>query len=231
MRPDNRPVVCLVTDRLRLAARVGVAASGACDLLLRQVSGAVEGGVDVVQIRERDLDARPLVDVVTRCCRIAAGSTTRIVVNDRLDVAIAAGADGVHLREDGIPAARARVLAAGLVRGRSIHRPLLAAETGDVTYLLAGAVFGSSSKPDAADLLGLDGLCRIVKSAGKCPVWAIGGITHERLGAIIATGARGAAAIGAFQPACALADLERTVAETAQRWRFSFDSADFASLR
>src|SRR5207248_78303 len=79
-------------------------------------------GVDLVQLRERDLEAALLYDLVAQAVDDARGSGTRILVNDRLDVAIAAGADGVHLRADSIPAAAARSIAPdGFLVGRSIH--------------------------------------------------------------------------------------------------------------
>src|SRR5438874_522045 len=98
MRRD-RGIVCLVTDRAQWGARSGDVGSIARALagLARQ---AVEAGVDLIQLRERDLDAGALVDVAGAIVEIARGSATELVVNDRLDVAIASGANGVHLRSD-----------------------------------------------------------------------------------------------------------------------------------
>jgi thiamine-phosphate pyrophosphorylase len=93
--------LCLVTDRRRL---------GAARTLLELVERAVDAGVDLIQIRERDMEAAALASLVTRAVALARGSATRIVVNDRLDVALACGAGGVHLRGDSIPVAAARRL-------------------------------------------------------------------------------------------------------------------------
>jgi thiamine monophosphate synthase len=112
--------------------------------------------------------------------------------------------------------------------GRSVHRPTTPDEGEDVAaldYLLAGTLLPSASKSPHHQPLGREGLCNIVKSAEGCTVWAVGGITRVHLASILRTGAGGAAAIGAFQPDVDPRDLEDAVAEIAQEWRFSFDTA------
>jgi thiamine-phosphate pyrophosphorylase len=167
---------------------------------------AVDAGIDLVQVREHDLEAANLTDLVLQILAIARGSGTRIVVNDRLDVAIAAGADGVHLRHDSVSVAEARSLApAPFLIGRSVHDVAAANAAAGADYLIAGTVFATTSKPGAARLLGVDGLGAIVATT-SAPVLAIGGVTRDRLGAIAATGAAGIAAIGLFS-ATQLEDL------------------------
>src|SRR5438445_1827493 len=92
---EGRPIVCLVTDRHRLCEGCDEDSAERC--LDAQVAEAVAAGVDLLQIRERDLDAGRLVAIVARAVALARGTSTRIVVNDRLDAALAAGAHGVHL--------------------------------------------------------------------------------------------------------------------------------------
>jgi len=167
---------------------------------------AVDAGIDLVQVREHDLEAANLTDLVQQILAIARGSGTRIVVNDRLDVAIAAGAEGVHLRHDSVSVAEAHSLAPFLV-GRSVHDVAAAKAAAGADYLIAGTVFATPSKPDATRLLGVDGLGAIVATT-SAPVLAIGGVTLDRLGAIAATGAAGIAAIGLFS-AMQLPDLLR----------------------
>lgn len=192
---------------------------------MRQLEGAVCGGVDIVQIRERDLEVGTLAAFVRRCLAIAKGTSTRIVVNERLDVALAAGADGVHLREDSMSSAAARsLLKSPRLIGRSVHHRAAASNTQSVDYLIAGSVFESVSKPGIPCALGLEGLQAIVAAAGDCPVWAIGGITPERMPLVASAGARGAAAIGAFIPA-ATAEMEAEVQKISVAMRFSFDSS------
>ena len=121
-----------------------------------------------------------------------------MVVNDRLDVAIACGADGVHLRGDSFSAESARRVAPPrFLIGRSVHTPEQARAAGPVDYLIAGTVFRTASKGSAAPLLGVDGLRAIVR-ASAAPVLAIGGVAVDRASDAAAAGAAGIAAIGLF---------------------------------
>ena len=190
---------CLVTDRRRLT-EAGASVDDALKLLLAQLEHAVEAGIDLIQVRERDLEAAALAALVRDVVSLARGTRTRVVVNDRLDVAIACGAGGVHLRGDSIPASDARRIApAGFLIGRSVHAvdEVPAAEGCD--YLIAGTVFPSRSKDHGARLLGVDGLRAIVRAA-RVPVLAIGGVTPDRFDEIAAAGAAGVAGIGLFLP-------------------------------
>jgi thiamine-phosphate diphosphorylase len=214
-------MICLVTDRRRLLASDGAPATApgawqAC--LVMQARHAVDAGVDLIQVRERDLEAGALAALVAELLAVAAHTSTRIIVNDRLDVALACGADGVHLRGDSIPVGAARQLApAGFLIGRSIHGVEGAMAAADADYLIAGTVFRSASKSAATPLLGVDGLKAIVRAVDR-PVRAIGGITSDRIGEIAAAGAAGFAAIGLFmadragvEGGCRAAELRQTV--------------------
>ena len=223
MSPDGRAVLCLITDRRRLAAAIRAGEDDSERCLFDQIAGAVSGGVDVVQIRERDLEGRALADLTRRIVAVAAGSSTRIVVNDRLDIALATGAAGVHLREDSMPIDVAqRMGGRRALIGRSIHGPEGARAARGASYLIAGSVFTTDSKP-GRELLGLNGLRQTVLHSGGCPVWAVGGVTRERLPSICEAGARGVAAIGAFIPSGPALDLAREVQELTSELRFSFD--------
>jgi len=154
-----------------------------------------------VQVRERDLPACELATLVRAMVALARGSQTRILVNDRLDVALAAGAAGVHLRSDSVAAAAVRsMVPSGFLIGRSVHSVEDAVQAGgSVDYLVAGTVWATPSKPVGCTLLGVDGLAAIVK-ASNVPVLAIGGITLERIPQVAHVGAAGIAAIGLFMP-------------------------------
>ena len=105
----------MITDRRRLGGDTEAA-------LLAQVGAAARAGVHLIQIRERDLDAAALTRIVARAVEAVRGTPARILVNDRVDVAIAARAHGVHLRGDSMPASCARtLLPAGSLIGRSVH--------------------------------------------------------------------------------------------------------------
>jgi thiamine-phosphate pyrophosphorylase len=179
-------MLCLVTDR-----RVRP--------VVEQCREAVRAGVDMIQVRERDLDGGRLASLVTELVRLTRGTATRVVVNDRLDVALACRADGVHLRGDSFPRGRARSIApAGFLIGRSVHHEAEAkAVAPDVDYLIAGTVFPTSSKPGLTECLGVEGLARICRSV-SVPVLAIGGMTPDRLADVATAGAAGVAAIGLF---------------------------------
>ena len=197
MVSDRRPIFCLVTDRRRLCAGCGDHDARRC--LIAQVREAVAAGIDLVQIREREMEAAHLADVVSQAVAAARGSATRIVVNDRLDVALACGADGVHLRADSVPPARVRALVPpGFLVGRSVHAADEAAQVApDVDYLIAGTVFPTASKPGAGRWLGDAGLAGVTHAVAV-PVLAIGGVTIELLPRVAAAGAAGIAAIGLF---------------------------------
>src|SRR5262249_45429339 len=154
-RPRRRPpripgtalTLCLVTDRRRFEPPI--------QGLLAQLRRAVEAHIDLVQIRERDLEAFDLASLVSAAVALARGSRTRVVVNDRLDVAIACGAAGVHLRGDSFPVAEARRIAPrDFLIGRSVHTPEEAVAAADADYLVAGAVFPTASKLDGSRWLG-----------------------------------------------------------------------------
>jgi thiamine-phosphate pyrophosphorylase len=178
--------ICLVTDRRRRS-------------VVEQCRDAVHAGVDLIQVRERDLEGAALSALVAELVGMTRATATRVVVNERLDVALACGADGVHLRGDSISPARARSMAPpGFLVGRSVHAADEAVQTAPgADYLSAGTVFPTSSKPDLQEFLGLEGLAAIARSVAV-PVLAIGGVSMERIGPVADAGAAGIAAIGLF---------------------------------
>ena len=186
-----RPVICMITDGSGASGR-GTAA------LVDAVAAAARAGVDLIQIRERDLEARALTTLVRQCVQAARGTRARIVVNDRLDVALAAAAHGVHLRGDSLPAARARSVAPpGLLIGRSVHSVEEASRAGDaVDYLICGTVFATASK-HGREPAGL-GVLADVARATAIPVLAVGGVTADNASRVAQSGAAGVAAIGLF---------------------------------
>jgi len=192
------PVVCLVTHRKALApdARTLDAEIAALEA---QVADAVHAGVDLVQVREREIEARDLLTLVTRLLAITAGRA-RLVVNNRADVAVAAGSDGVHLPADGPPAEQVRALSpAPWLVGRSIHSIDEARRSQTEDYLIFGTVFPSRSKPQGSSVAGLDTLADAAVVA-SVPVLAIGGVTPEGAAACRDAGAAGVAAIELFLP-------------------------------
>jgi thiamine-phosphate pyrophosphorylase len=189
----------LVTDRRRLGAAGDDPIAHAARL-----AAAAQGGIDLIQVRERDLAAAALCTLVSRTVEGTAGTLTRVLVNDRLDVALAAGAAGVHLRGDSPATSRLRRLApSGFLIGRSVHSPAEAEEASadGADFLVFGTVFASASKPGTAPA-GIAALATAV-AASAVPVLAIGGVTLERVAAVRDAGAAGIAAIGLFAPPAA----------------------------
>lgn len=204
MPAPGRPILCLVTDR-----RLGQGP------LPERVAAAVAGGVDWVQIREKDLDGEPLAELVEAIRRALGGAPARILVNRRLDVALATGADGVHLGWDGVEPADARaLLGPGRLVGVSTHgveEARGAARDPAVDYLQIAPVLPPRSKPPGRKPLGL-GVLERLRGAG-CPVLAQGGLDAGTAAAAIAAGAAGVAVtgavLGAADPREAAARLRR----------------------
>jgi thiamine-phosphate diphosphorylase len=185
-----RPMICVVTP-----------GTGRATAIISAITAAARAGADLVHIRERQLSDRALVDLVRRAVDATRGTSTRVLVNDRADVAMAALAAGVHLRGDAMPASRVRaVVPDWFLIGRSVHSVAAAREAeadGGCNYLVFGTVFRSESKPEghpAAGLDALEGVCRAV----RLPVIAIGGITEARVPEVARAGAAGIAAISLF---------------------------------
>ena len=190
---------CLVTDRRRLSG-AGASFDRARHLLLARLEAAVDAGIDLIQVRERDLEAADLAALVRDVVSLARGGRSRVIVNDRLDVALTCGAGGVHLRGDSFAASDARrIVPTGFLISRSVHTVEEASAADGCDYLIAGTVFPSRSKEHGAALLGIDGL-RAIVAVSRAPVLAIGGITRDRFDEIAAAGAAGVAGIGLFLP-------------------------------
>ncbi len=182
------------------AGRLAPDDSDCLDRLIDLIERAAQAGVNLVQIRESNLDDRTLTDVVSRAVARTAPTETRVLVNDRVDVAVSAGAAGVHLRHDSCPAERVRSLCPdGWLVGRSVHTVEEAervAQSGAVDYLIMGTIFESVSKPGGTPA-GL-GVLREVVGRVRLPVLAIGGVTVGRAESVARTGAAGIAATGEF---------------------------------
>ena len=197
--------LCFITDRSLYGRDAGVARAR----LIDAVAAAARAGVDLIQVRERDLDDRALLGLVRDCLAAVEGTRSRLVVNDRLDVAIAAAADGVHLRGDAFRAARVRDVAPSFLVGRSVHAVEEAAAAdgdGGYDYLIAGTIFATPAKGAAHVLLGVEGLRRLC-AAVRLPVLAVGGLSVERAADAIRAGAAGIAGIRLFADSATVADV------------------------
>ena len=182
---------CYVTDRRTLAA----------ESLLDAIARNLAAGVTWIQIREKDLSARALFELVEAAGKLPNPHSSKIIVNTRAGVALAAGAAGVHL-PSGSPAPRTwrAILPAGFLIGVSCHSvdDVRNAETEGADYAVFGPVFAPLSKSSGVEPRGLEGLARAV-AAVKIPVLALGGVTQENSSACVSAGAAGVAGITIFQ--------------------------------
>lgn len=199
----KRPIVYLITP--------GEAASNNFieqkKAILSTLKTAVRLGVQLVQIREKRLTSLQLFQLTSEACSIAKDSKTRILVNDRVDIAVAAGADGVHLTSRSFPIAAVREhFGKKLMIGASVHdlsSAKLAAETGADLAVFA-PVFDTPGKGNA---VGIEVLADICTALGGFPVIALGGISNKNWQSTILAGASGIAAIRAFNDEVSLSEI------------------------
>ena len=183
------------------------------------VERVISYGVDLIQIREKDLAGRALLEITREAVRVAKRwEGTKIVVNGRLDVALASGAAGVHLPGDGLPVdSIRRVTPAHFLVGVSTHSleeaRWAAAEGAD--YIVFGPVFPTTSKPGAPGV-GVRALAEVVRET-NVPVYALGGMTPERVVDVAAAGAAGVAGISAFLEEDSLKRLMEAITQTGRK--------------
>lgn len=177
-----------ITDRQAL---------GGVDALVANIARRLVEGITMVQLREKDLPVRELLALARRVRALPNPHGAKILVNDRLDVALAAGLDGVHLRGDAPSPADLRfVTPAGFLFGVSCHSLADVERAATADFVVLGPVFESLSKPGYGPAIGLDG---VTKASRLARVYALGGVTAKNAPACIAAGAIGVAAITMFQ--------------------------------
>ena len=179
------------------------------DQILQLVRAAVDAEVPLFQIREKSLSGRVLFELVARAAELTRGSKTRLLVNDRSDIARAAGADGVHLTTHSLPVDVVRkIYGAEFLIGVSTHSldEARAARAAGADFIVFGPVFETESKRVYGQPQGLDKLSEVTRELGEFPVVAIGGITLENAGECFRAGASGVAAIRLLSDAHQLLD-------------------------
>jgi thiamine-phosphate diphosphorylase len=188
----------------------------------QQVAGAaLSGGARLIQLREKRLGDRKLLEVARELRLITREAGAALIINDRLDIALASRADGVHLGPDDLPVAAARKLAGEeLIIGASVsnlEEAQAAAEAG-ATYLGVGSVYATGTKADAGAPVGLEPV-REIKKAVSLPVLAIGGITAANAAEVIGAGADGVAVVTAVSEAEDMAAATRELLAAVDRAR------------
>jgi thiamine-phosphate pyrophosphorylase len=178
------------------------------ETLLSAILRNLGGGVDWIQIREKDLSARELLELTRSILAQPNSRGVKILVNTRIDVALAAGASGAHLPSGSpsplvwrVPLSGRKMTPPGFLLGVSCHSPeeVRAAEEEGADYAIFGPVFPPLSKATQLPPAGLAGLARAVAVAVKIPVLALGGITRANTAACIEAGAAGVAGISLYQ--------------------------------
>jgi thiamine-phosphate pyrophosphorylase len=210
MRPPFDPTLYLVTDTQLCAPRP------VADI----VRAAVAGGVTAVQVRDKGASRRDLL-ALTRAVQeaVADAPGVRVVVNDAVDVALLAGADGVHVGQDDLPVAEVRALIGpdrllGLsVSSRAELDSALTLPAGTVDLVGLSPVWGTPTKPDAGPALGLAGIRELtaIAHAVGLPAVAIGGISTDRAAEVAATGVNGICVVSALCSAADPASVARTL--------------------
>ena len=166
--------------------------------ILRLVQAAVDAEAPLFQIREKLLSARALYELVVRAVSITRDTHTKLLVNDRVDIARAAGADGVHLTSRSLPSSVVRMTCGPeFLIGVSTHSlaEARAARDGSADFVVFGPVFETESKRAFGPPQGLDNLRAVTRTLDEFPVLAIGGITLDNIPACLSAGASGVAAI------------------------------------
>lgn len=171
-----------------------------------QVEQFARAGVRWIQLRDKRASGRDLYEITVAALAVARPLGARIIVNDRVDVALAAGADGAHVGQDDLPADCARqVLGPDRIVGVSTHSPeqAVAATRLPVDYVAIGPVFATSTKENPDPVVGLDGVAAVRALVGV-PLVAIGGITLDRAPDVLAAGADSVAVVGDLRAAASL---------------------------
>ena len=164
-----------------------------------QVQRLIAGGARFIQIREKNASPRDFYESVVKTVKIAKRHGVKLIINDRVDIALAAKADGVHLGQDDMPPQSAReILGPDAIIGYSTHsiEQARTALSLPVDYIAIGPIFQTTTKLDHDDVVGLDGLKAVRSAIGNVPLVAIGGITAANLASVFAAGANTAAMIG-----------------------------------
>jgi thiamine-phosphate pyrophosphorylase len=233
---DRKPILCYVTDRRRLLAS---AQTDPLDSLLEKIEQIAAAGIDWIQLREKDLSGKYCASLAREALRrtselsaqavlpapILAALPPRILVNGRLDLAIAEHAAGIHLGESSLPAQDAKRLIAASQSAQTLSQDFIlgvschsleaaqSAAAAGANYIFFGPVFPTPSKAAYGAPQGLDQLAKVCASV-RIPVLAIGGITLENASACLSAGASGIAAIRLFQdsadPAATLRSLRQS---------------------
>ena len=195
----SQPILYLITPGA--TAETTTPSSGPFQEILHQVSAAVAAGIQLIQLREKNLTARVLFELTERVMEIVRGTSTRVLVNDRADIAAGAGADGVHLTLQSLEADVVRkTFGPNCLIGVSTHSDVEARRARDAGagFVVFGPIFPTQSKKEYGPPLGIGKLSEVAHELAPIPVLAIGGVSNYNAGECLRAGASGVAAITLF---------------------------------
>lgn len=210
---------------LYLVTDTGLAAARGLEAL---AAAAVRGGVTCVQLREKACDSRTFFDRASRLKNLLTPRGIPLIINDRIDIALAVGAEGVHLGQTDLPLTAARAILdrcpdRRMIIGISAESvaDATAAEEAGADYISVSPVFDTPTKTDTAPALGLEGVAAVRRAVGR-PVVGIGGIGLSNAGAVIAAGADGVAVVSAIlsapSPETAARELKQVIEGARSPW-------------
>lgn len=213
MQQDGVPLsvdftLYLITDRTQTAPPLPEA-----------VQSALRGGVRAVQLREKDLPVRELLSLARELRGITKTFQAKLFVNDRVDVALAADADGIHLGQMSMPVSAVRkIVGRDMMIGVSTHNLYEArdAEAGGADFITVGPIFATPKKMQYGSPTGVE-IINVVKQRIKIPVFGLGGITRDTLAQVVQAGANGVALISAIFAADDIQKASRDVLDALQR--------------
>jgi len=211
----SKPILYLITRGA--TDETTTAESAEFQQILAQLSAAVAAGIQLIQIREKRLTARVLFELTSRAVSITQGTATRVLVNDRADIAAGAGADGVHLTTQSLEAAVVReAFGERLIIGSSTHSVEEArrAREDGADFIVFGPVFESHSKKKYGPPLGLQALSNVADELAPFPVMALGGISIKNAAECLCAEASGIAGISLFSKPEGLANVASVIRES-----------------
>ena len=210
---DEGPLIYVITDGTATSETFPAAAQR----ISRQLREAVEEKVSMFQIREKKLCGRHLFELSAACSRITRGSNTKLLINDRVDIAIGAGADGVHLTSHSIPTEAVRkAFGNELLIGRSIHeiKEAEASSKSGSDFVVLGPIFETPGKSRS---VGIDDLKRLCLKLSPFPVIGLGGIDSSNCTDVILAGAAGVAGIRNFASPDCIRSLRKSLQNVASK--------------
>jgi thiamine-phosphate pyrophosphorylase len=215
MLNPSRPILYLITRGA--TDELTTTESAEFKQILLLVSAAVSAGIQYVQLREKKLQSRVLSELAARAVNIAQGTATRVLVNDRADIAVAAGANGVHLTTQSLETAVVRkAFGDELLIGTSTHslEEAQMARNGGANFVVFGPVFPTASKAKYGPPLGVRALSRAASELAPFPVLALGGISLVNAAECLSAGASGIAGISLFNKPENLAAIAKMIGES-----------------